>query len=80
MWASIEGVGDFVGRDRVNNGVNDMDDLFGKLIKVEDRRIRIQTNSMKLVTILHKSHNLTLIIFSTTQLNAAISSSLPIFY
>ena len=58
MWAGIEGIGHFVGRDRVDNGVNDMDDLFGKLIKVEDRRIRIQTNSMELVTILHKFQTL----------------------
>lgn len=52
MGSGIEGIGDFVIGNRVDNVVNDVDDLLGELIEVEDGRIRVQADGMELVAIL----------------------------
>ncbi len=54
MWSSIEGISNFIVKDRVENDIDNGYNLFRELVKIEDRWIRIQTYCMKLVTILYK--------------------------
>lgn len=62
MWSSIEGISNFVVKDRVENEINNGYNLFRELVEIEDRWIRIQTYCMKLIAILYKECD-TLIMF-----------------
>lgn len=52
MWTSIKGVGNLKSLGLIENVIDYVDDLLGKLVKVENRGIRVEADGMKLIAIL----------------------------
>lgn len=77
MRASIESIGNLEIQCSVEDAIHNADDLLGELIQVEDRRVCVQTDRMKLVAVL--LYNIaTFIMFSTIVLKILASCYLSL--